>query len=236
MNKLRSPKLLIICFIFVVGIIVWFKLKLISVPGEEIAKKFLVNKVGKTRINSFMEQYRIFYRALSATTRQPENRILRIHLNQAILPVVAFYQVLLPINDGNREKTIREIETVIREWILSRTRNFISPLRYLPRPFKIFRPGFEIVMKLFPPAGFDIDYLEKSDQRIAFNIKGCYYLNTLTRYSLPELTPVFCAADEAMAELFPPSIEFHRTQTLGKGGELCDFRYCRKQGDHIISS
>ena len=81
-------------------------------------------------------------------------------------------------------------------------------------------------MKLFPAAGFDIDYLEKSEDRIAFDIKGCYYLKTLRHYGIPELTPVFCAADEALAELFPPSIVFERTQTLGKWGELCDFRYC----------
>ena len=214
----------------------WWRPRNKPIPGEKFARKFFAQKAGSERTHQLLAQFKENYRTLYQQREIPTNRVLRIHLNQAILPVVAFYQVLLPFNDGNKEKTIREIEGVIHEWILTSTRYFISPLRYLPRPFRIFRPGFEIVMKLFPPAGFEIDYLEKSDQQIAFNIKGCYYLKTLKRYGLSELTAVFCAADEAMAELFPPSIEFHRSQTLAKGGELCDFKYCRKQGDHIISS
>jgi hypothetical protein len=199
------------------------------VPGEKFAREFLVDKVGVDQIEILLEQFRENYRNLYQHRKIPTHRILRIHLNQAVLPVLAFYQVLLPINDGDKQKTIKEIEGVVRTWILRSTRYFVSPLRFFRQPFSIFRPGFEIVMKLFPPSGFDIDYLEKSEERIAFDIRGCFYLNTLTQYGIPELTPVFCAADEAMAELFPSSIRFKRTQTLGRGGELCDFRYCSKK-------
>ncbi len=225
----RKSKKILLTSIFIGFVFLWWLRRVSnSVPGEKFAREFLFHKVGNDRAHQLLSQFRENYRDLYQQREIPKNRVLRIHLNHAILPVVAFYQVLLLINDGDKGKTIQEIETVIREWILSSTRYFISPLQYLPHPFKIFRPGFAIVMKLFPPAGFDIDYLEKSDILVAFNIKDCYYLNILNRYDLPELTPVFCGADEAMAELFPPSIGFERTQTLGKGGEMCDFRYCHK--------
>lgn len=216
-------------FVFFAGIlfVIWWLMRTSkSVPGEKFAREFLIRKVGGDQTQVLLRQFRTNYWNLYHHRQIPKNRILHFHLNQAILPVLAFYQVLLPINDGDKQKTIKEIEDVVRIWILRKTRFLISPLRFFNHPFKIFRPGFEMVMKLFPPAGFEIDYLEKSEERVAFDIKGCFFLKTLRNYGVPELTPVFCAADEAMAELFPPSIGFKRTQTLGKGGDLCDFRYC----------
>lgn len=226
MTLKKSKRIALISVFIGACLLWWFKRTAKTVPGERLAREFLVGKVSVDQIETLLEQFRENYRDLYQQRQIPKNRILRVHLNQAILPVLAFYQVLLPINNGDKQKTIKEIEGVVRAWILNTTRYFLSPLRFFRQPFSIFRPGFEIVMKLFPAAGFDIDYLEKSEERIAFNIRGCFYLNTLTRYSIPELTPVFCAADEALAELFPPSIGFERTQTLGRGGELCDFRYC----------
>lgn len=227
MSRTKFSKGLIIVLLTALGILLWKRGIRTLVPGEKIAKDFLIQKMGSNQIEIFLEQYRKNYKDFNLQFSPPKNRVLRIHFRHAILPVLAFYQVLLPLNEGDQEKTIAEITDVVRDWILRMTRVFLVPLRYIPHPFRIFKPGFDIVMKLFPPAGFDIDYLEKSDKRIAFDIKGCFYLNTLTQYGVPELTPVFCAADEAMAELFPESIEFQRTQTMGRGGKLCDFRYCR---------
>lgn len=225
-NKFLKP--IIIISLCLISFILWLKFSSKSVPGEKFAREFLLRKVGPERTQLLLVQFRKNYRILYQQREIPRNRILRIHLNQAILPVLAFYQILIPINDGDKETTIQEIEGVTRQWTLRTTCYFISPLRFFRKPFALFRPGFEIVMKLFPVAGFDIDYLEKSDDRIAFDIKRCFYLNTLIRYGVPELTTVFCAADEAMAELFPPSVCFQRTQTLGRGGSCCDFRYYRK--------
>lgn len=226
MTKRKSKSFLLVFVLIGICVFWWFRRTSKSVPGEKLAREFLLRKVGAEQTQVLLDQFRKNYWELYQQREIPKNYVLRIHLNQAILPVLAFYQVLLPLNEGDQETTIREIEGVTRLWILRTTRFFIKPLRFFRKPFALFRPGFEIVMKLFPPAGFEIDYLEKSEERIAFDIKGCFYLNTLTRYGIPALTPVFCAADEAMAELFPPSIGFKRTQTLGRGGELCDFRYC----------
>ncbi len=218
-------------FVFLAGIL-FVVLRLMrtskSVPGEKFAREFLIRKIGEEQTEIHLEQFRMIYWNLYQQRQIPRNRILHFHLNQAILPVLAFYQVLLLLNDGDKQKKIKEIEGVVRIWIVRTTRYFISPLRFFKHPFKIFRPGFEIVMKLFPPAGFEIDYFEKSDERVAFDIKGCFFDQTLRHYGISELTPVICAADEAMAELFPPSIEFERTQILGRGGNCCDFRYYRK--------
>ena len=43
----------------------------------------------------------------------------------------------------------------------------------------------------------------------------------------PELTPICCQVDDWMMENLPPSIRWERTQTLGRGGAVCDFRWRR---------
>lgn len=226
MSIKKSRRMALISIFLGIGLFWWLRKTSRDMPGEKLAREFLLGKVGADWSRTLLTQFRNNYQDLYQRREIPKNRILRLHLNQEILPVVAFYLVLLPINNGNKEITIKEIESLVHEWTLNITRYFISPLRFFRHPFRLFKPGFDIVMKLFPLSGFDIEYLEKSDQRIAFDIKSCFYLKSLTRYGVPELTQVFCAADEAMAELFPPSIRFERTQTLGKGGNMCDFRYC----------
>ena len=227
MSNLKTKKLALFSIILGLGLFWWYRKNSSAVPGEKFAREFLLRKAGAEESILLLAQFRRNYRELYNQRQSPQNIILRIHLEQAILPVLAFYQVLLPLNNGNQERTIDEITQVVREWVLRLTKGPLIALKYFSKPFKLFKPGFNLVMMLFPSAGFEIDYLEKSNDRIAYNITRCFFLDAFSRYGLPELTPVFCAADEAMAEYFPPSIQFQRTQTLGKGGNLCDFRYCR---------
>ena len=230
MSNSKIKKIVLATSLILVLSWLWIKRIRTEVPAEKFAHKFLVQKIGSIQADQLLEQYRKNYKDLLHHTTLPKDRVLQIHLKYAVLPVLAFYQVLLPLNNGNQERTIDEITQVVREWVLRLTKGPLIALKYFPQPFTLFKPGFNLVMMLFPSAGFDIDYLEKSNNRIAYNINRCFFLDTLSHYGLPELTPVFCAADEAMAEFFPPSIKFKRTQTLGKGGNLCDFRYCNQAG------
>jgi hypothetical protein len=227
LSKIKTKKLALFSIILGLGLFWWYRKNSKTVPGEKFAREFLLRKAGADKTELLLTQFRSNYREFYNQRRSPQNKILRIHLEQAILPVLAFYQVLLPLNNGNQETTIDEITQVVREWVVRLTKGPLIALRFFPQPFSLFKPGFNLVMMLFPTAGFEIDYLEKSNNRISYNITRCFFLDAFNRYSLPELTPVFCAADEAMAEFFPQSIQFQRTQTLGKGGNLCDFRYCR---------
>ena len=103
----------------------------------------------------------------------------------------------------------------------------LLPLKILPAPFFWFRLVFPQVMKKYPADGWDIALVENSDERVAFDITRCYYLNTLTAFKAPELTASFCKGDDVMAELYPASIRFERAHTLGRGDQVCDFQYCR---------
>ena len=54
----------------------------------------------------------------------------------------------------------------------------------------------------------------------------CFFLKVLSAYGAPELTAHFCKLDDLLFGNIP-GISWERTQTLGRGDECCNFRFCR---------
>ena len=62
---------------------------------------------------------------------------------------------------------------------------------------------------------------------LKMDMTACPYCRFATLFGCPELTPVFCESDFATyGDL--PGIRFLRTQTLGTGGDRCDFQFIRE--------
>jgi hypothetical protein len=194
-------------------------------PFAKIGKKYLESKFGKKKTSHLFNQVKTGYNALFENRVLLRDLVLRFHEVNFMLPALALYKELLTEYGGDSQAAINDVEEVVRLTILEQTRLPFSPLRWPHRPFPLFRRGFVLVMKAFPTPAWTIDYLEKSPRRIAFNITHCFYHEQLTQLGIPELTRVFCRADDAMAEHFPPYIGYERSMTIGKGGEYCDFRY-----------
>jgi hypothetical protein len=58
----------------------------------------------------------------------------------------------------------------------------------------------------------------------------CLYVNTLTAYGAPELTPVFCKLDEVWGAALEPKVIFERPRLLSRGDSGCEF--CYKRSDN----
>jgi SAM-dependent methyltransferase len=167
------------------------------------------------------------YRRLVAERPAPQQRALRRHLLNHILPGLALYQALLETHGGDRQAALAEIASAFRAETEARSRTMMRLLRAFPWPFAFFRLGFALQMTEFPKAGWDFAWIENSSRRIALDIRSCFYLQTLTALGAPELTASFCQTDDWMGEMLPPGITFRRTRTLGRGDDRCDFRFCR---------
>jgi len=194
-------------------------------PGASEGKKYFKEKFGNARTEAIFNAVQVQYSRLMNERMPAKNKILRFHEEHFILPGLALYLVLLDEYSGDTQAAMGDVEEVVRLTVLKQTRLLFAPLKWVRNPFALFRRGFKPVMKAFPAKGWTIEYLENSPQCIAFNITHCYYQEVLTRLGRPELTGVFCRADDAMAEHFPPQVRFERSTTIGKGGELCDFCY-----------
>jgi len=74
----------------------------------------------------------------------------------------------------------------------------------------------------------EIEILERSDERLSFNVVRCRYAEMYRRLGLEDLgASLSCVRDFALTEGFSSDIELNRTQTIMQGAEFCDFRFRR---------
>ncbi|MDR3636600.1 MAG: L-2-amino-thiazoline-4-carboxylic acid hydrolase [Isosphaeraceae bacterium] len=72
----------------------------------------------------------------------------------------------------------------------------------------------------------EIEMLEQSPQRLAFNVVRCRYAEMYRALGLADLgATLSCTRDFALVEGFNPEIELTRTQTIMQGATHCDFRF-----------
>jgi L-2-amino-thiazoline-4-carboxylic acid hydrolase len=72
----------------------------------------------------------------------------------------------------------------------------------------------------------EIDLLEKSPDRLSFNVTRCRYAEMYKALGLADLGgSLSCQRDYALIQGFNPDIELTRTQTIMEGAPYCDFRF-----------
>ncbi len=189
-------------------------------------RQVLIEEHGAIEAGASIEKVQRRYEELYRTRPRYDHPALRMHLEQNILPGLALYQVL-QTEKGDQAAALAEVETLLHaSAVQSSLRKATAILKHVPEPFMLFRLVTHAMMRIgFPASGWEIEWLEESDQRVAFNIHRCFYLNTLTAYGAPELTRLFCQMDDVVYEALPASIRWERTGTLGRGNEVCDFCY-----------
>ena len=72
----------------------------------------------------------------------------------------------------------------------------------------------------------EIDLLEQTPGRLAFNVTRCRYAEMYRALGLADLgVHLSCARDFALIEGFNPAVSLERTQTIMEGAPFCDFRF-----------
>jgi hypothetical protein len=164
------------------------------------------------------------YEELCAQHPRIANRALRKHLRESILPGLALYQVLLEQNN-DRDGVLREMERLF-EAAFGGNGRFVPLLGRLPGAFSVFRTLTALGMRFsFPSEGWEIEWVQTRGDCLAFNMLSCFYLDVLSAYGVAELTPLYCRMDDLLFERLPPTISWERTETLGRGDEVCNFRW-----------
>jgi hypothetical protein len=77
----------------------------------------------------------------------------------------------------------------------------------------------------------ELEILEKSSERLSFNVTRCKYAEMYRALGLADLGgSLSCCRDFALIEGFNPEITLERTQTLMEGASHCDFRFRAGKG------
>jgi hypothetical protein len=194
-------------------------------PRIGVWQKILAQSRGELQAALLAARVDARYGKLRAERPRFSRFALDVHLTHLLLPTLALYQVLR--EDGAaEEEALQETERVFLA-DLGRYGWVVGAIARLPGFFGLFRRTAPLVLPLaFPYEGWDTEWVETSDQCVAYDIHGCPYLEVLRANGAPELTPVFCKWDDAtFGDL--PGISWERTGTLGRGDDHCDFRWRR---------
>jgi hypothetical protein len=193
-------------------------------PHRRLFERTLATTRGDSGAAALAARMQAHYAALYAAVPRPTHWALRFHLYVQMLPGLALYRTLreeAAQHGADPASTLEETGSMLaRLDVLAR---WMPLLRFVPGAFAVFRWLGRLTFILYPAAGWDIRMLEDSPRRMAFDIRRCFYLDTLRALGAPELTTHFCQLDDLAYSTLPPGITWCRTTTLARGGAACDF-------------
>lgn len=167
------------------------------------------------------EQVRVRYRELYLKHELPKHRALRWHLIEGILPGLAFYQVLRE-NGESQESALKIIDQTF-ETLFSVSSAKLKKLGRLRFIYPLVRLYIKPALRKYPAEGWKIEWLQNDKNAIRFDMKSCFYYDTLSQYGAPELTAAFCQVDDFIYGTMSPYIKWQRSKTIGRGSDHCDF-------------
>ncbi len=182
---------------------------------------------GPTEAKAFMNRVQGKYEELFARSRPYRPRVLqKLHFEKNILPVISATLILK--QEGRPADEISStLDSLLAAGVAGQKRIYKFWARF-PFFFDLLRLVLKPMMKMqYPAEGWMIVYPDLGRDVVALDSQHCFYLDVLTEYGLPELTRHFCLVDDELYQGMTPYIRFERTQTLGRGGKMCDFRYYR---------
>ena len=154
-----------------------------------------------------------------------------VHLSLATV-AIASYSVLSPmIHDENRLLAVLTASfcdfyraSGLPLWINIQ-------LRFSGDPYKLLLSTFKAKswLRLAFGKSFVFDVQEESTE-FTFEVRRCLYNDTLKAHNLPQLIPIFCAADDQWSRTIRPEkhgVSFKRPTVLANGGDMCRFKFVR---------
>lgn len=178
--------------------------------------RVLGEKTGKEVMAESREQAAAFL-AVSPETSPSRRETMRT----TILPRTAVYTVLKRRGlDAEKlmEKYLREVQGPT-------ARDQYASLEWVPRFFEIFRWAFR---KATASSDAWDSTFEAEKDRFDLTIRKCLWYDTCVECGCPEACRFFCECDNySFGEL--KKVGFRRAQTLGTGGDCCDFHFYKKR-------
>lgn len=150
------------------------------------------------------------------------------HLENQILPGIAAYETLQTVMP--KEEALQTVHGYVEQKAWRMKKAFLKLMR-IPGLYRIVPAIFaRETPKLFGvTAGFAATDIQTTGGVWRIDMTKCPYHDTCARYGCPELCHCFCDSDDITYDGLHPRLYWHRTKTLGRGNDCCDF--CLKLRD-----
>jgi hypothetical protein len=170
------------------------------------------------------------YQELFEKHELPKHPALQRHLIEGILPGLAFYQVLTE-NGESQESALALIDQTFEILFVDNLAR-MKKLGKLSFVYPFLRLFIKPAMRQYPPEGWAIEWVQNDRNAIRFDMKSCFYFDTLSKYGAPELTASFCQVDDFIYGNMSPYVIWQRSKTIGRGEAYCDFCFLPVKNEH----
>lgn len=182
----------------------------------------IIQKLGPAQGNEISAQIKHEYDTLCQNdSNRPKDLIHHLHKN--IFPAIATFHALQKAG-MSRQKAIEFTQESFLE-LMEKPASTIRKLCKFPGIYHLVPTLFKTMMpKLFKKeAGFSFQIYPTNHQRAKFDMLKCPYYEICQELNCPELAPIFCQTDDICYGNMHPKLCWKRTQTIARGGTLCDF-------------
>ncbi len=181
-------------------------------------KKFVKEKFPEEQEKKVVETFDMeMERIVSKERKELSKRDFKVACNSIFDQIVA-YQAF------QRYVSPEEAKDYCKEYFYDQVVGLRNLLHFLNRTTigaGIFKKMFVQGLKKGP-----LKYQLKTYNKkcLIFDIQGCLYRDLCEKYQCGELTALFCNGDHFLFDDMK-KLDFQRSQTLGEGGNLCDFHF-----------
>ena len=167
--------------------------------------------------NLFMEDFRQLLENL-LEEHQDDNPSLAEESHWYILPAIAVYKTLKKYTDS-------ALDLFRRMWLHGAEKG--SAFLQKKAEDESFLAGWcrNVTPKNPDGGAFVFDIRESRDEYTEYHVLKCPYVSFCREYGCREIVTVFCDSDDISFGNIHSRLRWGRTKTIGRGDEICDFRY-----------
>lgn len=193
-----------------------------KIKQQKIIKNFLFSELDtEVAQKIFDEQNNILDKIILNTFNKTKNQLKT--LKNTILPRIALYKALN--NYGfSMEDSNNHMKNYMLNYIAKSKHNSMVKMEKVPGFYSLYSKIFLKIMRKT-----DLQQSKQKHEAKSFDvtITKCLWHQACVENECPELCRLFCDVDNiTYGEL--NKIGFTRTQTLGYGGDCCDFHFFKK--------
>lgn len=193
-----------------------------KIKQQKQIKAFLIEEFGESKANTlFHSQEKTLDTLIENTKNKSENQMKT--LVQTVLPRIALYKTLSK-DSLSKEDVYAYMRKYMLDKVAAKKHASTAKMELVPRFYSIYSHIFLKIMRTT-----DLQESVQSHTKDSYDvtITKCLWHTACQENGCEELCRLFCDVDDVTYGGLK-KIGFTRTQTLGYGGDCCDFHFFRK--------
>lgn len=193
-----------------------------NIKQQKQIKLFLIEEFGTNKGNSLFEKQEKMLNTLIENTKNKSENQMKT-LVQTILPRIALYKTLLK-DDLSEDNVYNYMRKYMIDKVAVKKHSSTAKMELVPGFYSIYS---KIFLKIMRTTDLQVSVQKHGKGYFDVTIKKCLWHTACVENGCAELCRLFCDVDDVTYGGLK-KIGFARTQTLGYGGNCCDFHFFKK--------